>query len=142
MGRERRLARLEDIIVRSRLGSVALLLLMLAGCRSTPRMSPLGNYDHVWDVCTDVVSSLMHLDEANKAEGRIRAHLASKWERSKTEIVLTQVRAEYDIEVNVYREAFTPYTTAAGIMAYERWRPAGRDDAMEQRIARQIRAGL
>ena len=130
--------------MKSRLGLVVALAVTLAGCGT---LAPSGDavlddYDHVWEVTTDVVSSFMHLDEANKEEGRVRAHLSSQWERSRAEIIITPDKGKYDIEVTVYLEAFTPYTTSAGVVSYQKWRPAGRDDAMETRIVREMNRAL
>ena len=124
-----------------RLSLAAALALLLAGC-ATVDESQLNDYNHVWDVSTDVVSSLMYLDKADKEKGEIEAHLASKWQRCRAKINITRVQGLCDVEVNVYCEEYTPYTTSAGVKTYERWYPAGRDVAWENKIVRQIRNEL
>ncbi len=131
----------KEMIVRTLLIALAPFAFLLAGCRTVDRAA-LSDYDHVWNVCTDVVSSLMDLDEADKSQGRIRAHLASKWRRSRAVILITRVHGLCDVEVNVLKEEYTPYVTSAGVKTYERWRPAGRDTALENKIVSMIRARL
>ncbi len=118
-----------------------LAVLALAGCRTIDDQA-LSNYDHVWDVCTDVVSSMMRLDEANKSESRIRGLISFKWERSRVEVSVTHDNGVADVAVTVFRETYRPYTTSAGEKVYEVWRPAGYDRALEKKILDQIRAEL
>jgi len=128
-----------------RLGPLALILLV-GGCQSSLVLDhkALSDYDHVWNVTLEAVSSLMHLDEASKEQGHIRAHLASRWERSRAQVNIFKHKTTglCDVTVNVYLETYTPYTTGAGIKSYELWRPAGRDLPLERKIVRQIRHSL
>lgn len=130
--------------MRRRLGLICVAALLLTGCGMMVSRSAFRDRDHVWDVCTDVVSSLMHLDEADKDAGIIRAHLASKWEKSTAVVTVTQVKANgfCDVVVSVQRSAFAPYTTSAGVKTYDRWRPTGPDPALQGKIVRQIRSAL
>ena len=119
--------------------------LPLAGCTTIDFMQTAtvsADYERLWDAATDVVSSFMHLREANKEEGRIVASLSSKWQRSQAQVTLVNKGAAFKIVVRVYLETFRQYVTAEGVGTYQPWVRTGRDKAMERKILREIKKAL
>ena len=126
--------------------SFASIALLLIGCSNLIKVrgySPAAvDYEQLWEVTMDVVTSYMHIKEADQAKGRILATLESKWQRSETEVTFVQQAAGYDVKVDVYRETFEQYTTPEGIGTHQRWVRVGRDTAMERKLAMDIRQRL
>ena len=126
--------------------SFASIVLLLVGCTNLIKVRSSSvaavDYEQLWEVAMDVVTSYMHIKEADQAKGRIIATLESKWERSEAEVIFIQQSEGYDVRVKVYREKFQQYVTPEGIGTLQRWVRVGRDKAMERKLAMDIRQRL
>ena len=126
--------------------SFASIVLLLVGCTDLIKVRSSSfaavDYGQLSEVATDVVTSYMHIKEADQAKGRIIATLESKWQRSETEVTFIQQSNGYDMRVRVYRETFQQYVTPEGIGAHQRWVRVGRDTAMERKLTMDIRQRL
>ena len=126
--------------------SFALIVLLLAGCTNLIKVRSTSfaavDYEQLWGVAMDVVTSYMHIKEADPTKCRIIAALESKWQRSEADVTFVEQSDGYDIRVRVYRETFQQYVTPEGIGTYQRWVRVGRDTAMERKITMDIKQRL
>lgn len=120
--------------------ALPLVLLLAAGCCLLPPKTTYDatDYDAMWSAATDVLSSLMQVDQANKQDGRILAHVAGKWERSQAQVTFLKRGRHCEIEVIVHRDRLEELAPAEGVGSREVWLRTGRDTALERRIIRMI----
>jgi len=116
-------------------------LLLAAGCAGLMPLKTTydaADYDAMWSAATDVLSSLMQVDQANKHDGRILAHVTGKWERSQAQVTFLKRGRRCEIQVIVHRDRLQQLAPAEGIGSREVWLRTGRDKALERRIIRMI----